>query len=389
MKYRKIILMIIIGFLVLTGCRKKEEAKPEPEKILPPVNEKSISSVNDLTYDLFAYSFKEGENILLSPYSLYEAMAMLYNGAKADTEVGIKDFFGFFPKEENNLYIRDLRENLLSCKEIVSSSNAIYLKNGFEFSSDIDDEFIKPLTEFFDAEVHKIDFDSKAVDIINNWIKSKTNGLIPKMLDEVPQDAIMYLINAVYFKGEWKYKFEEKNTSKQLFNKQIVDMMHMYDEEFLYYTDDYIQAIQLPYQDKYAMNIYLTKDGKYADIDLEEITNKLNESHKTKINKLALPKFTYETELILFNDYLSDLDIFLPHTDLSGIAKDIHVSRVMHKAKIIVNEQGTEAAGVTVIEVKENVVAEFTDFIVDKSFIYTIVHKKTGTILFIGYMNEI
>lgn len=389
MKFKKIILMLVIGFFVLVGCGKKEKPKPNPEKPLPEVNERSISSVNDLTYDLFAYSFKEGENILLSPYSLYEAMAMLYNGAENDTAEGIKEFFGFFDKEENNLYIKNLRENLLTCKEIVSVSNAVYLKNGFSFSPRLDEEFIKPLTKSFGAEVHKIDFDSKAVDIINNWIKEKTNGLITKMIDEVPNDAIMYLINAVYFKGEWEYQFEEKNTSKQKFNDQMVDMMHMYNEKFLYYSDDDIQAIQLPYQDKYAMNIYLTKDGKYTDIDLKDITDKLDKSSKTEINKLALPKFTYETELILFNDYLSELDIFMPYTNLGIIANDIYVSRVMHKAKIIVNEQGTEAAAVTVIEVKDTAMPEPNNFIVDKSFVYTIVHKDTGTILFIGYMNEI
>jgi Serine protease inhibitor len=391
MKFKKLLLVLLIGIVILSGCsKKKTNPKKEPEKKLPAVEEKSIESVNDLTYDLFKNSFKSDENLLLSPYSLYELMSMIYNASGGTTEQQIKDFLTLPVKEETNINSKALRDNLVASKEIVSISNGVFMRNDFSFSNRIDSEFINPLKNYYDAEIKKTPFDNETVTEINNWIKSKTNGMITKMLDEIPEEAVMYLINAVYFKGEWQNQFKEEDTFKELFNNKMVDMMHRYYTDFLYYSEKGVKVIQLPYQDKYAMNIYLKDDGEYENIDIKDLTEKLNGSYKQEISKLSLPKFTYETPLILFNDYLSDIDIFDQSTNLDIIGENIYVSKIIHKAKIIVNEKGTEAAAVTIGGMETaSAPADIINFVVDKPFIYTIVHKDTGTILFIGYMNEI
>jgi len=258
--------------------------------------------------------------------------------------------------------------------------------------------------QYYDAEVQSLDFSLKStLDAINNWCAKKTNGKIESILDEIPSDAVMYLINAVYFKSKWLYQFDKKDTKTEEFTKengarQNVAMMNQ-TAALSYYANEMLQCVEMPYGNgAFSMVAILPSESKTVDelvnyLDNDVWNTVLANMWETNVH-VKFPRFKGECEFSL-KEPIDDLGmhlIFQTGGNLNGIADDsrLYVSKIKHKTFVEVNEEGTEAAAVTAIEVSYTSIGPSSPvpFFANRPFLYLIKEKSTGVILFIGRMDE-
>ncbi|GFY50434.1 serpin B3 [Trichonephila inaurata madagascariensis] len=261
--------------------------------------------------------------------------------------------------------------------------------------------------EYFKAHIQEVDFvneNEKAVKQINEWVNEKTRNMIPELLDSLDPATVLVILNAVYFKGFWLHKFNEKHTFLQYFynngdedNYKQVDMMHL-KENFLYVEKESYKALELPYKgEDISMLILLpnTKDG------LSNLENSLNSTfiqdlkqgmRKRKV-EVALPKFRLEYSKSLKQQFqsLGMNKIFNAEAHLDGIndSKQLLVSEIVHKAVLIVNEEGSEAAAATAVVMMRCSLLMCPEFIVDHPFLFVIYNSKNNLIYFMGRVDEL
>jgi len=276
---------------------------------------------------------------------------------------------------------------------IIEIVNSIWYKLGFPVELD----FIEVNQTYFDAEVRELDFSLlSAIDIINGWINNKTHGKIEEVIQEIDPLTVMFLINAIYFKAAWATQFAEEVTADAPFTlpdqSQITCKM-MYtkmDQQYLD-TEDF-QAVTLPYgSGRFRMSVFLPKDGK----NINEIARKMNDQNwhlwmsnfeETPVH-LYMPRFKIEFEMKL-NDILKAMGMeiaFTGQADFSGIApgRDLYINKVIHKTFVEVNEEGTEAAAVTVVEIWEKAVTDEVRMVLNRPFLF-VIHDDHSNILFMG-----
>ena len=348
----------------------------------------------------------ERENIFISPLSVSMAFGMLLNGADNATYDSIRSVLGFenLTNEEINKAYRHLIDLLKKADEDVlfEIANSIWYHNSFH----AEEAFLKTNMEYFDAEISALDFaDPASVNIINSWVSEKTHEKIKTIIDELSPDEIMYLINAIYFNGSWKYEFNKDYTRDDMFyfpdgSSGLFKMMSM-QARLNYYEDDDLQIVELPYgNEQYNMLIFLPKriDGLDNFIQSLDETNWQNYLSQLKPDSgiVEMPKFKVEYKLIM-NRILADMGMslaFMPgRADFSRINKveELSISRVIHKTFIKVDEEGTEAAAVTAIGIRVTSIGAEDDifyFFANHPFFYVIREKDTGAILFMGRMDR-
>jgi len=341
-------------------------------------------------------------NIFISPLSVSTALGMVLNGANGKTYDEMKSVLelpGNSQDEVNQSY-QNLNNLLtqIDPKVIFESANSIWYKQNLTFEQ----SFLDVNKTYFDAQVQALNFaDPSSVNTINNWVSEKTKQKITSIIKSIPDGAVMYLINAIYFKGTWLYKFDSTATKDDNFyvttgNPVICRMMNQ-KNKFEYYKADNYQAIELPYGDgDFQMLVILPSSGS----DINSLINQMDENYwnnlltsmdSAEVN-LWLPKFKVEYSITL-NDALKALGMtsaFAPFVaDFSKIRKekDLFISRVLHKTYVKVDEEGTEAAAVTAIEMGTTAVGPGEKQIymkVDHPFIFAIRENTSGAILFIG-----
>ncbi|MDR3339249.1 MAG: serpin family protein [Candidatus Symbiothrix sp.] len=347
----------------------------------------------------------EKENIVISPLSLNMALAMAWNGAGGETKQAIQKAMGMseYPQTEVNAYFQKMREALLKTDPTVklAIANSIWSRTGFPVKPD----FYKINKEWYNAEARELDFSApSAPDIINQWCSDNTQGLIKEIINgAIPGEVVMYLINALYFKGEWsdKYGFATSGTADAPFykeNKQQESVKMMNQNSLLnYYSDEYLASTVLPYGNgAFSMVFILPNDNTSFDKVLTQLEepnywNKcLNPSVIADVN-LYMPKFKFEYEKTL-NETLVQLGMgiaFSEFADFSEISTiPLCISQVKQKACIEVNEEGSEAAAVTVVEFGVTSFPPSTPqkitFRADRPFLFAIKENSTGTVLFMG-----
>jgi serpin B len=261
--------------------------------------------------------------------------------------------------------------------------------------------------KWYNAEVQSLPFDQAAVDKINKWCANNTNNKIPKILDVIPSDAVMYLINAVYFKGKWKFEFDKADTRDEEFNlsvggKKSVKMMTQ-EADLPYYGDGTLQCVDLPYGNgAFSMMVVMPSDENgslddlIASLDADKY-NKAVDGLNERGVLLKLPRWKQECEFKLV-DAVANLgmeSILDPYAlPLDGIAADpdpLYVSGIRQKTFVEVAEEGTEAVAVTIVEVTAATSVGPggpVPFIADRPFLYLIRERSTGAILFIGRMDD-
>jgi serpin B len=359
-------------------------------------------AVNQLGFDLLSELTKKspGENVFISPYSIHSALCMAFSGARGGTATAMAAAM-HVSKWTPPLLMSDcseLRQGLASADSLVrfDIANSLWSRQGLPLRAD----FRSGVEKHFGGRAQELDFGSpQALGAINGWVKEKTNGKIDKILERIPPDAALYLINAIYFKGKWKVQFDKTLTSDQDFllpggQPQTMPFMRQ-DGEYQYLRGKDFQAARLPYgTGRFAMYLFLPdrSDGLgefLKKVNAENWGSWLSGFAKAK-GHVELPRFKadYFRDLVPSLDKLGMGPAFGQAADFSGMAPaGLSIDEVLHKTVVEVNEEGTEAAAVTSIGVKFTSVRPEPEpfrLVVDHPFLMAIVDGGTGSILFIG-----
>lgn len=356
---------------------------------------KLIESNNDFAFNLFRKA-RGDKSKIISPLSITFALGMLNNAADGQTLKEINETLGFGEAGADGINAfcqKMLREsNDLDAKTKALIANTIFVNEGMGYR--LQQGFVDKANTYYNAEPQSRDFaDGETMDVINQWANDHTMGMIPKVLDEDSFDpnVVSYLLNALYFKGMWSDPFDKDLTQNESFGGgEEVPMMHKMGTDFQYTENDLYQAIRLPYGNgAYRMDIFLPREDKTVGEVLETL-NGSNWQFKGvwKEVDLKLPRFETETFQPLV-DTMKDLGMPSAFTLAAEFPwfcnTPVYISNMFQSAKIKLDEEGTEAAAVTVIEVSESDMPEEPKrFHANHPFLYIISEQSTGAIFFIG-----
>lgn len=404
MKNTKSIIPILLTVILIVSCSKDDVI---PKKELPPFSSvirgrEVVKKNNEFAFNTLKKIEAENrqKNTFFSPVSLSLALAMTYNGAEGETKKAFENtlLYNGFNTSEINSVNKKLLEYLSdnSSGSQFKIANSIWMNRSYT----IKQPFIDIVKNDYDAETSKLDFSNEnSVNTINRWVSDKTKGKISKIINRTDANSIIYLINALYFKGVWKYKFEKGKTEKMRFinstETKNVDMMQL-DENIPYYENETFSAIKLPYKnDKFSMTVLLPKNTKTVQNIYDNLTQETFTSWTTHFAnqnvKVYLPKFkfSYEQEL---NNILKASGLekaFSDNADFSSLTTaDAQITKVLQKTFVDVNEEGTEATATTVVGVGvASAALEKTVFKADKPFVFIITDNSTNSICFTGKIN--
>ena len=419
MKKQKQAISIIIVFIIIASASYMvfqyqsdlnidEEPVPGDNGTLEPLGNLTFrNAINAFTFNFFKeLSNDNTENIFISPYSIFTALAMTYEGAEGDTA---DEMASVLSVEQDNAsfheYMKNLYELLNEQNEDynISTANALWIKKNFQLL----ETYLSVIRDFYGGEATEVDFSNpeESAEIINNWVENHTNNLIQDLItpDVIDPLTALILTNAIYFKGVWRVQFDPINTTDRDFETntedtiQVPTMKLVDTEDVFYYTEtDDLQILELPYTgDDLSMMILLPKNNDLSDIIDTIDDDSFLEWKESMIERnvdIYLPKYKVETKYSL-KPHLQQLGMnnpFTPIADFSGITggKDLYISSVVHKAYIDVNEEGTEAAAATgvvmVLTSNGGGGSSRITFDCDHPFLYLIQHTQTGTILFMG-----
>jgi leukocyte elastase inhibitor len=361
-----------------------------------------IESNNRFAFDIYKQLSKTDKNLIFSPASITSAMSMTYVGAKNNTFDEISNTF-YFNKNisEFNKTYNKLVENYSDKKSTVKlfNANSLWIQKGLKLNTD----FLENNKKFYSSSANFTDFISnpeKSRNTINEWVEENTNNKIKNLIkpSAINNATRLVLVNALYFKGAWLTKFKkEKNTNEefQIKKKESIKTVFMNNSfSSWYYEDKYCEIIDIPYSnEQISLLVILPKTYRKLKKVEKKLTydyyiNYIEKRNKKKI-QLSLPKYNIESEFDL-NASLKQLGIkeaFSMSADFSGITENekLYISKVVHKANIELDEEGTEAAAATAIFMrKTSINVDEVNFKANRPFIYMIRNQKTNTIYFIG-----
>ena len=420
----KFALVIILSFLLISTSIvfvlmnqsnvSDENTSNETPDDLPSLTamqtEAYVKTINDFSFNFFEQLYQNPsmeENLFYSPYSVFTALAMTYEGAKETTASEMAEVLNIQQDNESfHSYVHSLYTQLnKDGKYTISTANALWIRENYQILN----TYFDTVETYYQATSQRVDFSkpTKAAEIINQWVENNTNNLIQDLIspsDINPELCRLILTNAIYFNGTWQVQFDEANTTDREFelpsgeNTTVSTMTLTGTEDRFNYTEtEELQLLELPYAgNEISMIIGLPKE----DVPLSTVINDLNETkynawfdsmEKEEVD-IYLPKFKIETPVLNLNQHLQNLGIqkaFTTNADFSGITgnKDLHISDVLHKAYIDVNEKGTEAAAATAVIMRltsNGGTSSRITFDCNHPFFFMLQHKETGTILFMG-----
>lgn len=403
-----------LGLLsVLAACQNDDNSPsptPQPRKdiILTRSEQELLNMGNDFAFRFFNQVCKtenEQPNVFVSPLSASLCLSMITNGADGNTLTEMQDVLGFpaasYTLDDLNSYNQKITTALLSLDNTtqLGIANSIWVNKGFN----VYDSFINLNKKMYDARVEELDFTSPtAKNVINAWCADKTNNCIKNVIEEIPDDACMYLINALYFKGIWKNQFKKAATAREDFtnadgSRQKVDMMNQ-TATFNYVSTDAFSLAELPYgNEAFSMVILLPAEGKTLDESLSGLTCDSWKEWGSAMTKIAvqlkLPRFKVEYQKGLIKDLIAMgmKDAFNGNdADFSKMSdKELFIGLLEQFTYINVDEEGTEAAAVTIGGMVDTSAPAPASFNVNRPFAYIIKEKSTGAILFMGKMTKL
>lgn len=410
------IVLTMIGMICLTACSNDNESENQCvecpiDSVVPTVtfeltdNEKEIvSHGNDFAFNLFSEAQDPIKSQVLSPISIVYALGMLNNGATGETQAQINKVLGFEVggAEEINTFCYKMLRMAPSLDSLtkVMISNTIYMNKDYVLK----EEFLQKANDFYFAQPETRDFyDGHTLDVINQWASDHTEKMIEKVLDELTFKpwAISYLLNAIYFKGSWTSKFDKEETVEENFKhvgytQEVTKCKMMHQRNMFDYTenDDY-QVLRLPYGNKsFVMTILLPKTDsnaipKVPSAKTWQLLNGCSSMCERSVD-VKLPRFETNTDIIM-NNIMSNLgmpDAFdSEKADFRNFCNvSTYIGLMKQVAKIRVDEEGTEAAAVTVTAFDSCLGAEpdCVNFHANHPFLYVISEKHTGAVFFIG-----
>ncbi|MDZ7374580.1 MAG: serpin family protein [candidate division KSB1 bacterium] len=411
---RKVTVVFGLGaMLLLPGCERKFSVPPEigQPRALTVQEQALVQNSNQFGLRLFQQVLRSEDpnaNVFVSPYSVAAALTMTANGAAGETQQAMWSTLGYagLTPEEADAAFKALTELLLSLdpKVQLEITNAVWYRMGLRAR----ETFVRLVRDYFGAVVSPLDFSSpSAPSAINNWASAKTHGKIRNVIDRIDPNHVMFLANAIYFKGLWTYRFDEGQTREEPFyvaeGRAIpCPMMVQTVDDLPYARSTNFAAVELPYgSGKFAMTVLLPDPGVSVDSLLLRLTPEALEDLfasfvKSKVT-VWLPKFRlrYGRELSPDLKALGMEIAFDPNrADFRGLFEDpiqVFIDFVIHKSFVQVDEAGTEAAAVTVVGMMTTSVGpgeRVILFRVDRPFAFLIHDRHSHTILFAGRIVE-
>lgn len=398
------IVMVILLVSILAACATSnvENEEDERDHVEGEVNT-LVHANNQLAFDLLAeISNDTADNVFLSPASLYIALSLVYNGADGETKSEMDELLGFKEVNQLNQSNQSFYQQLMNEKSGITLqiANSIWLNDEFQFQRDFQDS----MNEFYEAEISEVDIaDPSTTDLINNWVKENTEGRIEEIVEgPLDPEIVTFLINAIYLDAAWQHAFDSNSTHTSEFHlldnstKEVEMMMQV--EQFDYLEQSDFQGIVLPYGDgQMSMQIFLPKEG-IDDFD-EKFTLEKWESWQHDFQKedvqVMLPAFEVEFEATL-KEALEDLgmtDAFNEHANFSKLVKEtdeVYISEIKQKTFLLVDEEGTEAAGATSVEMSTTSMPGNGPSVmeINRPFFLVIIDEQTDAILFTGKITE-
>ena len=396
----------------LTACSKVSSddlMKDVPAKavdVLPDMDA-GAAAATDFGVRLFQTSMEEGKNTLISPLSVLYALAMTANGADGETLAQMQQVLGM-DSDDLNCYMLAYMDLLPEAEEYkMSLANSIWFKDDPNFT--VNESFLQTNADYYGSSIYKAAFDEGTRNDINNWVKEHTDEMIPEILDEIPDEAIMYLVNALAFESQWDDVYDEFQVRDGIFTKedgtnQDVEMMHA--DEYKYLSDDLATGFIKYYEGrKYAFAALLPNE----DVTVQQYVDSLTGSHLQKMLAdpeeiqvfTCIPKFEseYDIEMSEVLQEMGMTDAFdwriadfskLGTYNVDGM--NICINRVLHKTFISVAEQGTKAGAATAVEMVAEGAAEIQEYrevILDRPFVYILIDCETNLPFFIGTMMDV
>jgi len=383
--------------------KTQQERKDEEPKTIETETIKAYS-VDDFSFNIFQKLTQEEDNLFISPYSIYTALTLAYTGADGETKKEMQEVLGLQDKD-----IQEIKEEVLEIKQRlednpenteISIANALFLRDDIPFK----ESYTQNAKEYFEAEVDEL---PETGEPINDWIAEKTNDLIQNMIDPgpIPGDVIAYLFNTIYFNAPWQDAFDEEKTQERTFyaqdSEEKVEMMER-EGNYTHLIEDDLEMVTIDYEDDSDLVFHAIKpqnlEDFYDDLDYEKFTN-LKDETKTEEIILRLPKFKMESDIGV-NDTLEAMGIkqawdreqadFSNMVNLDELQENIFINRVQHKTYIEIDEEETEAAAATGIDMRVTSALPETPPIIEfnKPFLFLIENTDTETILFMGQFKE-
>ena len=363
-----------------------------------------VKSDNAFAFDLYQNLCKEDGNLFFSPYSISNALAMTYAGARGQTALDMAKTLQFpFDQTRLNPAFNDLIQELNRRGQKrgyqLSIANRLWGQKDYGFLP----EFLRISKESYGAGLEEVDFigaTEKARITINDWVAKETQDKIKDLLATgvLTGDTRLVLTNAIYFKAQWAHLFNEDATKKEDFTAAAgktvkVDMMHA-SQVLRLFESDALQVLEMPYkQQDLSMVVFLPcKIDGLTEIEKQLKTGNADQwlsKAQTRRVALSLPKYKYTSKFML-NDVLSTMGMgiaFTPGADFSGMTsrQNLYITAVVHKAFVAVDENGTEAAAATAVVMGAlGGGPPLTTFLADHPFVFLIRDNRTGSILFMG-----
>ena len=400
--------MCMVSLVIYTGCSDLAALLPDAGQDAPEtlsIDTNVVTANTRFGFDLFneIRQTEQDKNIFISPLSISIALAMTLNGASGETEQAMTNTLQLqgLDSESINVGYAGLCQALQVAdpKVTLTIANSLWARQDVPFNPD----FLQRNAEYFGAEISTLDFmDPNTLTTINQWVNTNTNGKIPKILDEINSDLVLFLINAIYFKGAWQTEFDPSHTREGIFHlatggeKQVPMMTRTGDYAYYENYDEKFQAISLPYGDgRMSMYIFLPYPESNLNTFLERLNGESWENWIAEFREqeifLSMPKFKLEFEKTLNNPLQSlGMEIafapgmadFSRMADLEAFGKNLYIGEVLHKAVIEVNEEGSEAAAVTSIGIRATSLPP--QFTANRPFFFAIRDNETQTVLFMG-----
>ena len=427
MKQTKFLIAALLLGSMLGACSSSEsiEEAGEPKYVnmyqeVKPVRLTAEQTVFANDNNAFTLNFFQSLNgkmknrsIVCSPLSITYVLSMVNDGATGTTEQELEQTLGFHKGgiQAVNDYCKNLIDNLPHVDEKVqlNIANAIFVNDKYQLKK----QFQQDMANYYDAKAEALDFSSPStLDRINGWCDEKTRGMIPTILERVDPRTVSYLLNAIYFKAEWASMFEKNETREEVFTtpdgETRVPLMHQ-NVYMNYLRNDQYAAVSIPYGNgQWMMTVMLPEDGKTTDDVISSLAasgwstdflkNPLREARRYAVD-LKLPRFetAFDTddaggliELLMGMGIRRAFDgnsAEIPNMCENG---NLYISMMKQKAKIKVNEEGSEAAAVTIAAVNfTSAVADTQEppkatFHANRPFVYVIHEQSSGVILFVG-----
>ena len=421
---RYVLATIVIFMVVVSGCIANNEGtstvspNSSSKTFTPPMTKYDVlkegqekpvvEGLNAFTFDMYRELSAKGGNLFFSPYSVEVALAMAYEGANGSTREEMGKVL-HLPGDDDARWtgFRCLILSLNPSKGpyVLSTANALWVQEGYP----VNERYLWIIKEFYLGDVRNVDFvrnPDGAAEEINHWAEEQTRGRIKDLIQKgvLNEYTRLVITNAIYFRANWSSRFDPGDTANESFTlasgeKIIVPMMHQRGT-FNYTENDELQALEMPYEGgRLSMLIILPRDNSPAGIERKltpEFIRELRKGMKPELVDVTVPKFRFEASYSLKKP-LIDMGMakaFSGAANFSGItdAERLFISDVIHKTFISVAENGTEAAAATAVKLEAASAPgeepEYKVFRADHPFLFLIVDRKTGAVLFMGRLMD-